>query len=212
MIKAVLFDFDGVIANTESQYDCFFEQLGEKLHFNIPDFAARLKGTRLPEALDKQFPQLSESLKKDIVRLTYEFELQMNYPLVPGVIDFIQYLRKSDYKIALVTSSDEEKMQVAMEKLNLTDVFDSEVMSGRIDRGKPDPSCYLLAASDLQVSPSECLVFEDSRAGVQAGIAARMHVVGVATTLPADVLKEYQPDDVISDFQDMNRLLSCLSL
>ena len=75
-------------------------------------------------------------------------------------------------------------------------------MAGRIERGKPDPMCYLLAADDLGVPPGDCIVFEDSLAGVQAGLAAGMTVVGVATTLPYKRLAALTPY-VIPDFRDV---------
>lgn len=202
-MQAFLFDFDGVIVHTEPEYDRFFETLVRDMRLPVEHFAERLKGKRLVEALETEFPQFSPEQKGRIIEATRRFELSMNLPLVSGVLDFIRKSKVRGYKVGLVTSSIEPKMEVALAKLGLAEgVFDTEVMAGRIERGKPDPMCYLLAADDLGVLPGDCIVFEDSLAGVQAGLAAGMTVVGVATTLPYKRLAALTPY-VIQDFRDV---------
>ena len=202
-MQALLFDFDGVIVHTEPEYDRFFETLVRDMWLPVEHFAERLKGKRLVEALAEEFPQLDEGQRVHVVEATRRFELSMNLPLVPGVLDFIGQVKAKGYKAGLVTSSIEPKMEVALDKLGLAQgVFDTVVMAGRIERGKPDPMCYLLAADDLGVLPGDCIVFEDSLAGVQAGLAAGMTVVGVATTLPYKRLAALTPY-VIPDFRDV---------
>lgn len=210
MITSILFDFDGVVVETESQYDIFFDNLAEQLNINIPDFAQQIKGTRLIEVLDLKFPQLDKKLKDTIIKKTFEFERDMDYPLLPGVMDFIAYLKNNNYKIALVTSSMKEKMDAAMDKLNLQNVFDVEIFADQISKGKPDPMCYRLAAKKLNVSPSECLVFEDSIAGIESAIAADMKVVGVTSTLSEQELSRLT-NYVISDFTDTNNLMQLIN-
>jgi len=102
----------------------------------------------------------------------------------------------------LVTSSDDAKLKRAFRLLKLDNLFDTVVSADRITKGKPDPMCYLLAASDLHVSPSDSLVFEDSFAGIQAGTNAGMRVIGLSTTNSEESLKDkvYQ---VIPDFQNI---------
>ena len=179
-MQALLFDFDGVIVHTEPEYDRFFETLVRDMRLPVEHFAERLKGKRLVEALEMEFPQFSPEQKGRIIEATRRFELSMNLPLVSGVLDFIRKSKARGCKVGLVTSSIEPKMEVALGKLGLAQgVFDTVVMAGRIERGKPDPMCYLLAADDLGVPPGDCIVFEDSLAGVQAGLAAGMTVVGL---------------------------------
>lgn len=202
-MQALLFDFDGVIVHTEPEYDRFFETLVRDMRLPVEHFAERLKGKRLVEALETEFPQFSPEQKGRIIEATRRFELSMSLPLVSGVLDFIRKSKVRGCKVGLVTSSIEPKMEVALAKLGLAEgVFDTEVMAGRIERGKPDPMCYLLAADDLGVLPGDCIVFEDSLAGVQAGLAAGMTVVGVATTLPYKRLAALTPY-VIPDFRDV---------
>ena len=209
-ITTVLFDFDGVIANTEPQYDIYIDALGEKYNLGIKNFALKVKGTTSPDILKKYFSHLPKEEVKTVERELGEFELQMDFPLVDGVMEFIEYLKNNNYKIGLVTSSQDFKMKRALDILNLSKTFDTEVTAARITKGKPNPACYLLAAEDLNVSPSECVVFEDSFHGIRAGKDAGMRVVGVSTTIPENELQG-KADFIISDFSDIKQVIEYIN-
>ncbi len=209
-ITTVLFDFDGVIANTEPQYDIYIDALGEKYNLGIKNFALKVKGTTSPDILKKYFSHLPKEEVKTVERELGEFELQMDFPLVDGVMEFIEYLKNNNYKIGLVTSSQDFKMKRALDILNLSKTFDTEVTAARITKGKPNPSCYLLAAEDLNASPSECVVFEDSFHGIRAGKDAGMRVVGVSTTIPENELQD-KADFIISDFSDLKQVIEYIN-
>lgn len=206
----VLFDFDGVITNTEPQYDTYFNELAEKYHLGIDNFALQVKGVTMGNIMEKYFSGFSDSDKEKITEETYAFERQMKFEFIPGVEDFIKYLKENNYKIGLVTSSQDFKMKIALDILGLTGAFDAEVTANRIKQGKPDPMCYQLGAKDLNSSPDECVVFEDALTGIQAATAAGMRVIGVDTTIPADQLRD-KVYAVISDFTDLNKLISFLN-
>lgn len=185
-----LFDFDGVVVDTEPLYDVYWDEAGERYQTGIPHFASHIKGTTLPSVLEKYFSDRSEAFKERVVRESMEFERQMPFPPIPGSIEFLHLLKNEGVKVGLVTSSDNVKMERALRILKLENLFDTVVSADRITRGKPDPMCYLLAASDLHVSPADCIVFEDSAAGIEAGTRAGMRVIGLCTTLPEAALKE----------------------
>ncbi len=208
-ISTILFDFDGVIANTEPQYDIYIDALGKEYNLGIENFALQVKGTTTPNLIKNHFSHLSEAEQEKIKKDLDDFEQKMEFPLVDGVRNFISYLKENHYKIGLVTSSQELKMKRAFETLNLGNTFDTIVTAARITQGKPNPMCYLLAAEDLGVPPSECLVFEDSFHGARSGRDAGMQVVGVTTTIPRKDLKD-KTDYIIDDFSDINYLTSLL--
>ncbi len=208
-ISTVFFDFDGVITDTEPQYDIFFNQLAEDCSLGIDNFAFQVKGVTFPDMLKKYFSHLPKEKIEEIKQRTKDFEINMRFEFIAGVEHFIYYLKDNGYKIGLVTSSQGFKMEVALEKLNLRGVFDTEVTADRITEGKPNPMCYLLGAKDLDSDPSECIVFEDAFSGIRAATDAGMCVVGVSTTIPAEQLKN-KVYSVIPDFTDMPRLLSFL--
>ena len=200
-MKTAFFDFDGVVVDTEPIYDIYWNEAGKRYQTGIPNFASHIKGTTLPYILEKYFSDRSEEFKEKVIRESMEFEQQMPFPPVPGAMEFIHLLKSKDVKVGLVTSSDDAKLKRAFRLLKLDNLFDTVVSADRITKGKPDPMCYLFAASDLHVSPSDSLVFEDSFAGIQDGTNAGLRVIGLSTTNSDESLKDkvYQ---VIPDFQN----------
>lgn len=210
-ITTTLFDFDGVVADTEPLYTEFWGQIGDKYQVGIPDFPTKIKGTTLQYIFDLYLSRLSEAEKEDVVLTLREFERQMPFPEIPGAVEFLHFLKDRGYKVGLVTSSLSEKMKIALERMDLEEVFDTVVTADRITKGKPDPMCYQLAAGDLHSAPEECVVFEDSFSGIQAGTAAGMRVIGLSTTNPAASLRD-KVSAVIEDFTDpqaVAELLGC---
>lgn len=204
-ITTVLFDFDGVIADTEPLYDIFWERMAEKYQIDIPHFAEIIKGTTLQHIFDTYFASYPKTETDKIARASAEYEMQMDFPEIPGAKAFLHFLKEKQLKIGLVTSSPTAKMQVALKKMGLEDIFDTQVTADRITKGKPDPMGYLTAAADLNSPVEECLVFEDSFSGIQAGKAAGMQVVGLATTNPAEAIRD-KVSVVLADFRDTEEL------
>lgn len=201
-VQAVLFDFDGTIADTEPIYDIFWNNKAEEYHLGIDNFASKIKGTIMPNIMTKYFSQYSEEVHQKIINEALAFEEKMDFPLIPGSIDFIHALKKEGFKLALVTSSENKKMKRAFNVLSLNGVFDVVITADRITKGKPDPMCYQLAAADLHLNPEECIVFEDAFAGIEAATRAGMKVIGIASTNPAEALKD-KVFAVIPDFKEL---------
>lgn len=200
-LKTALFDFDGVIVDSEPIYDVYWNEASERYGLNIKDFASSIKGTTMPYILKKYFSQFSEEFRQMVLRESMEFDQIMPLPPVKGALEFLETLKKNGIAIGLVTSSDNAKVQRAFNVLNLHNMFDTVVTADRITRGKPDPMCYQLAAADLNISPEDCLVFEDSFAGVEAATQAGMRIIGLSTTNPEKALKD-KVYKVIPDFSD----------
>lgn len=198
--KTALFDFDGVIVDTEPLYDLFWDEAGVRYETGIDHFAAVIKGTTLPYIMEKYFSDRTEEFRQMVIKESTEYESTMPLPAMPGSIEFLHLLKENGVQIGLVTSSDNAKVTRAFKMHRLENLFDTVVTADRITKGKPDPMCYLLAATDLNVSPSDCLVFEDSFAGIQAGTAAGMRVIGLSTTNPAESLKD-KVYEVIPNFE-----------
>lgn len=199
-IKTALFDFDGVVVDTEPIYDIFWNEAGKRYGLGIDNFAAVIKGTTLPYIMDKYFSDRSEEFRQMVIKESTEYESTMPLPAMPGSMEFLHMLKDKGVQIGLVTSSDDTKVARAFKLHHLENMFDTVVTADRITKGKPDPMCYLLAANDLGVSPADCLVFEDSFAGIQAGTDAGMRVIGLSTTNPAESLKD-KVYEVIPNFE-----------
>lgn len=201
-LKTALFDFDGVIVDTEPIYDIFWNEAGERYGLGIDNFAAVIKGTTLPYIMEKYFSGHSEEFRRMVIKESTEYESTMPLPAMPGSIEFLHQLKERGIQIGLVTSSDDSKVERAFKLHQLENIFDTIVTADRITKGKPDPMCYLLAATDLNVSPADCLVFEDSFAGIQAGTDAGMRVIGLSTTNPEESLTD-KVYEVIPNFEKM---------
>lgn len=188
--KHALFDFDGVVADTEHIYDIFWDEMGERYNTGIPHFASVIKGTTLQGIIEKYFADRTDETKRQLCKESLEFDhIKMPFPPMPGSLEFIRDLRANNVRTALVTSSDSIKMKRAFKEMKIENLFDSLITADDIKQGKPSPECYLLAAERLGVRPSDCMVFEDSIAGIQAGTAAGMRVIALATTNPAELLE-----------------------
>ena len=135
-----------------------------------------------------------------VTKESTEYEKTMPLPPMHGSIEFIRMLKEHGVQIGLVTSSDNAKVKRAFGLLHLDNLFDTLVTADRITQGKPDPMCYLLAAKDLNVSPEDCIVFEDSFNGIQSGKDAGMRVIGLSTTNPAESLRD-KVYEVIPNFE-----------
>ncbi len=201
-IKAALFDFDGVLVDTERLYDIFWADMGKRHHIPDPNFSKAIKGSTLEGIINKYFADRSEEEKRQIMDESDSYDVNMDFPPMPGSLEFVRMLKQHQVPVALVTSSGDAKLSQAFKQLPIKDLFDTIVSADRITRGKPDPFCYLLAAKDLGYDPADCLVFEDSFTGIASGKNAGMNVIALSTTNPAEELKD-KAYKVIPDFQGL---------
>lgn len=198
---AALFDLDGVLIDSESIYTVFWNRMNELFPTGIDNFSYVIKGTTLPQILDRYFPdpkvqaELRVYLKKQ--------EAEMVYRIFPGVERFLKALKEKGIPTAIVTSSNDAKMKVLFDSLpGFRDYFDVVVTDTDVTRSKPDPQGYMLAAERLGVPSEYCVVFEDSRAGLEAGRRAGGKVVAVATTLTHEDIAGCG-DIVIDSFEEL---------
>ncbi len=196
---AALFDFDGVIMDTETQYTVFWNEQGPK-YLNEEDFGRRIKGQTLAQIYEKYFSTLPEAQQEITAKLNV-FEKQMSYEYIPGVEAFIADLRRHDVKIAIVTSSNEEKMQnVYNAHPEFKGMVDRILTGEMFARSKPAPDCFLLGMEIFESTPESTYVFEDSFHGLQAGMTSGATVIGLATTNSREAITgkaHYIMDDFI---------------
>ncbi|WP_418986986.1 HAD family hydrolase [Bacteroides heparinolyticus] len=179
--KAVLFDFDGVVVDTEAQYSKFWHRIGEE-YLGMDDMEGKVKGQTLVYIYDaffngrmKEQAEITESLNR--------FEQEMSYDFIPGVLDFIEDLRRHNVKTAVVTSSNEAKMaSVYRVHPEIKTLFDRILTAELFAASKPAPDCFLLGMEVFGTDPADSYVFEDSFNGLKAGIASGTTVIGLTTT------------------------------
>lgn len=199
MIKACLFDLDGVVFETESLYTSFWCEMKKEYSPEITDFEYIIKGQTLVQIYDKYFAG-DEKKQQEITNKLNEFEQSMPFNYVDGFETFVKALRSEGIKTAVVTSSNREKMQNVYRKHpEFQSYFDAILTSEDFEESKPSPDCYLKAAARFGVQSKECVVFEDSFNGLRSGVASGARVIGLATTNPIQEIKKYT-DKVISNY------------
>jgi beta-phosphoglucomutase family hydrolase len=195
-VSAFIFDMDGtMLDNMAIHMQIWYEYLSsvgvelEKAHFYR--FAAgRTNAEILRELLS---PNLSQSeieehsgKKEELYRLRYRPILKP----VPGLPEFLEAARQLAIPMAVASSAGCENIQFHLDGLAAEDYFSALVGSEDVRNGKPDPEIFLQAASRLGVAVAECLVFEDTPAGLEAAARAGMRAIAVTTTSPAERLAQ----------------------
>jgi beta-phosphoglucomutase len=204
--KACLFDLDGVIVDTAVYHFQAWRRLANELGFDFTELQnEQLKGISRMESLELILNWggkiLSEEEKnvwatrKNAWYLELVIQMSQN-EVLPGVTEFLKSLRANEIKIALGSAS--KNSRLILEKIKMIEYFDAIIDGNNITKGKPDPQVFLLGAEATNCKPEDCVVFEDALAGVQAGKAGGMKVIGVGD---AKILHE--ADFVIKGFEEM---------
>lgn len=176
--RCVLFDFDGVIADTEESN---VKYLGKALAvFGVvitPEEQAQLVGMNDPRILEKMLrrarpPVTLEQLLEERKRQGNTYEDDPDLAPTPGVIEFLHRLRAAGKGIALVSSTSARLILAALNRLGLTGFFDVIICGDMVSEKKPSPECYRKAMALLRARPEECVIVEDSPVGIRAGKAA----------------------------------------
>lgn len=211
MLRAVIFDFDGVITDSETMhFDAFNKSLkpygyqiskedyyGKYLGLNDPDLMNLLIEEKLIEVAPDKAGELIEN-KKQI----FNEMIENDSNIIEGVEEFLQLLKDNDIAIAIYSGALLCEIELILDKADMRGYFETIVSADQVTKGKPDPEGFLLALERLNSKRSEaieagqCVVIEDSRWGLEAAEAAKMHPVAVTTSYPADELK---PTEAIVD-------------
>jgi HAD superfamily hydrolase (TIGR01509 family) len=209
MLKALLFDLDGTLANTDPiHFQVWREVLmpyGLEIDqaFYEANFSGRLNAAIIQDLL----PQLSEEAGQ---RLSAAKEAQFRQrastevvPL-PGLLNLLDWADSQALQLALVTNAPANNARSMLQALKLTDRFSTVVLAEELERGKPDPLPYQVALQQLAVSPQSALAFEDSPSGIRSAVAAGILTIGVASTHEPELLTAAGATEIIKDFADVH--------
>ena len=190
MIKAVIFDLDGVIVDTAHYHFIAWKRLADELGVPFEEHDnERLKGVSRMQSMDiilelgalhismDRKAQLADKKNTWFVEFV---EKMKPSEIFPGVKQLLEELKSQGIKIALASSS--KNARRVIELLQIENEFDAVVDGTMIVHTKPDPEIFLLASTMINVPASQCVVFEDAEAGVEAALAAGMKCVGVGST------------------------------
>ncbi len=188
MIKAVIYDMDGTLVDTEHLGLRAWDEAAEQLGTDVPrDLSKQFIGRARPSVVDMLVEHLgSRSLAEQVYDLhrDIQFELSKDHlETKPGALESLRTLHEEGYRIALATSSRRETVDYNLNRFGIMDLFEVITCGDEMKRGKPYPDIYLRTAERLELDPVTCAVIEDSANGVKAGHAAGMHVYMVPDVL-----------------------------
>ncbi len=139
----------------------------------------KVHGCPARQTVAQVFGGISEADKEHLLEACEVFENEMQYVAMQGIQALLKKLKEAEVLTALVTSSLLPKVRKVQAVLGLDGAFDAIVTSDLVERGKPDPACYQLAARKLGLTPAQCIAFEDAFSGVKSASGAGMFTVGV---------------------------------
>lgn len=214
MYKAVIFDMDGVLINSEPLWKIaekhVFSSLGVKVSDDLVHITSALTAQEVCEFWYSRYPWEGKTFKEvedDVVSMVIKL-IGENDTRFPGVTEILSMFKKKNFKIGLASNSSHNLIEVILEKLEIRSHFDVVSSADDVEKGKPNPAVYLYAAEKLGVNPSECLVFEDSIVGITAAKNAGMKVVAVPAKEDFDKPEFETADYKIKSLKDFDLTLS----
>lgn len=186
-MKGAIFDLDGVLVDTAKYHYLAWRELADSLGFEFTvAHNERLKGVSRTRSLEILL-EIGGITASDEQKQVWAKEKNDRYvamlqnlsreEMLCGAYDYLQKLHREGVKIALGSASKNAPM--ILEKLGITDLFDAVVDGNAVSKAKPDPEVFLKGAEALGLSPADCVVFEDSQAGIEAAKAGGFGIVAV---------------------------------
>ena len=190
MRKAVLFDMDGVLFDSEQAVIDCWDPVAER--YGIKDILPKLlacigiteeaSARVFRDAYGEDFPY--ERYRKEVNERYRKMRAEGRLPMKPGVTEILSWLRERKIPAAVASSGPQKHVAELLAMAGIDGCFQAVIGGDMVKRGKPAPDCFLAAAEALGADPSECIVIEDSYQGVRAGHAAGMTVYMVPDLLP----------------------------
>lgn len=185
MIRAVIFDMDGLMIDSERvTYECFRKYYKSINRDMTEEFYKTLLGQTVEVCRGKvlkkygnDFPY-EDSVKQSHKMLAERF-LAEGVPVKKGLIELLEFLKKNNYKTIVATSSERRRVDKILDMAGITQYFDDSICGDEVKNGKPNPEVFLKACEKLSVRADEALVLEDSEAGIQAAFSGGIKVICV---------------------------------
>lgn len=204
---AAIFDMDGTMVNNTPYHLKSWQALFKKHglgDLQPQKYYTEISGIPIIDTLKGLFADADEATLKSLLKekegLYREFYTPYIAP-VNGLENLLIELKDAGFKLAIASSATADDIDFVLNHVRVKQYFDVIIDGNRVSKGKPNPQIFLKAAADLNMPPENCVVFEDSIAGIKAANAAQMKVVGITTGQPADKL---QPSNlVITDFTEL---------
>ena len=192
-VEAILFDMDGLVLDTEKLYTRFWQEAANALGYPMTkEQALGMRSLNRGAGLAKMQSYFGEAVDYDAIRgkrieMMDAFVEKEGVTLKPGIRELLSYLKEHGIKTSIATSSPIERTRLYLTSVGLEKSFDELVSGYMVEKGKPEPDIYQLAAKELGLAPEECLALEDSPSGI---LSARR-----AGCFPVMIPDQDQPDE-----------------
>ncbi len=211
-MKAILFDFDGVLVQSMEDHYLGWKKALKKYGIEMsPEELFMMEGQgvkAIANEISRKYNLPVEDTSAIIKNKLKYYNKIKKYRYYPNLLDVLTWAREKNLLQGIVTGSDRQRVLETLESFGIQDFFKIIITSDEVHETKPSPHPYLLAASELNVPPADCVVVENAPLGIRSGKAAGMTVIAITTTLNAHHLRE--ADVVVANFSDLLRTLKKL--
>jgi beta-phosphoglucomutase-like phosphatase (HAD superfamily) len=204
MLKALLFDLDGTLAETDSIHFLIWQACLREYGVEIDRSAykAKISGRLNPDIVADLLPQLSQAEQEAFIeRKEAEFRNRADsLTRLAGLSDLLDWTKQKALKQAVVSNAPRENAEFMLKALHLETTFDAVVLGDDLPVGKPDPLPYQEALKRFNLEKDEAIAFEDSPSGIRSAVAAGIPTIGIASTHDPEELEQLGTVLVIPDF------------
>jgi HAD superfamily hydrolase (TIGR01509 family) len=206
LYRALLFDLDGTIAETDSLHLPTWVDALQPYGVEVDEefYRDRISGRNTAEIVRELLPDLTDEQGRSIgdAKEARFRERASELEPLPGLVDFVERGRKRGMWIALVTNAPEENVETILLALRLRGLFDMVVLADEVEAVKPDPAPYRAALEKVGVPAERAVAFEDSVSGISSSVAAGIPTVGIASSQDPERLLEAGAFTTAKDFTD----------
>lgn len=210
MLRAVIFDMDGLMIDTEQLHHESFKAILEQYGITpVPNATGVIHISGISAKANWEHFKKQYGLSADTQELTKaknDVHLKLlgkKVKAMPGLLDLLKNLKTHGYRMGIASSSIRQHIDIIVDRLGIADFFDAITSGEEVTNGKPAPDIFLKAAAKLNINPAECVVLEDAMNGMRAGKAAGMRVVVVPNEFTQD--EDFSTADLrVSSLKEVN--------